>query len=684
MAQGTSKLPRPLTSLILVGLALLTTINAWRSMVHYADLWPFAVDELTYTQAAVNFFRSVNYTSDIYSGNFQPQISTGLAASWPSAIAWAFHSNLLASRLVVGGVIWAFYLLVSWLFLRQSNLPTPLRLFLLAGTWSVGLFAIPNAPLFLMNMGELVGALWIGLGLLLMRKSPYLAAFSWGIAVWSCKFIYSPVALSLGAAWLITSPEPWPVRFRRAAILLLWFLAPLLIWLTIIWVRFDSATVLAWVQGMLGWMRASFLHWAPAESRGLDQAPNVRGLIARLTSPELEWHSYAWDWKVKILALTLGSITLSMGLLLGQPRLTPDRRSWRFALAVTGCVTAYTLWYFLWHPYMYIRHFQPALYLGLGLYLFWLWGLATRFQPFLARSQWLWLSLAVIVVGQQTINAWRTPLLQAEPTLARTCTDLFSPNCGDYTALRDRIRGISGSTVVRDGPPPNPYPVFEDSYGRVEFVVPPDCSVQTDSVLGEQLRQIAEAHNELWLLRTMPVQCDPAGFVPRWLAEHAYPAEEFWLQNNLFTRYLIAADFKAQGTNAGWLGDSISLTAWGTDKVTVAPGQALNISLTWVTASTLAQDYRVFVFLADQSEHVAALRDAVPTMWLRPTSTWQPGEPITDHHGLLIPPEAIPGDYWLGVGIYNSATGERLPVTHGNGWLNNTALRLISMTIEKP
>lgn len=676
MAHSAQKPSLSIAHLILLVLALVTSLNAGRSLVHYADVWPFHVDELTYTQAAVNFFRSGNYTSDLYTGNFQPAISTGLAVTWPSAIAWAFNSNLFVSRLVVGGAVWSLYWIVGWLFLRGQALSFPLTIGLIAGVWSLSLFIVPNAPLLLTNMGELIGALWVGLGLLLLRKSPYAAALCWGVAVWFCKFIYSPVVIGFGVSWFMTSPEQWVTRLRRGIVCFCLFLTPFLLWLAIIWLRFDGTAVLSWLQATLGFT-AHGQQW-------LSQSPQVFGLIARLNSPDLEWHSYAWDWKVKILILTLGSITLSTGLLLARSRLVTDRMTGWIILVVIGCISAYTAWYFLWHSFMWIRHLQPALYLGLGLYLFWLRQLAKPLQPLMHRYEWLWLSLAITVVGLQTLNTWQTPLLQAGPTFARTCTDLFSPDCGDYSAIAARIRQTPDGILVRNGPAP-PWQAFDDFYGRQqETFVPSDCSDPTGLAMAQQLRKITEGHSEVWLLRTIPVECDPTGFVPRWLAEHTYPAEEFWLQNNLFTRYLITTEVAAQSTQTSRLGDSISLVAWSIDKVTVAPGQALNVALTWLSTDALAQDYRVFVFLANRSEQVATLRDAVPTMWLRPTGTWQPGELITDHHGLLIPPDAGPGDYWLGVGMYNSATGERLPVTTGEGWLNNTALKLTRVTIQKP
>ncbi|HJW84563.1 MAG TPA: hypothetical protein VJ754_09700, partial [Anaerolineae bacterium] len=238
--------------------------------------------------------------------------------------------------------------------------------------------------------------------------------------------------------------------------------------------------------------------------------------------------------------------------------------------------------------------------------------------------------------------------------------------------------------VVRRGPPRERYPIFEQSYGPVDFVVPPDCSGQPASVMEEQMQHIADKHTEIWLLRSWPDKCDPANVIPRWLAEQAYPAEEFWLQTNLFSRYLIASRTAVEGAQSGRLGEWISLDAWGIDTDQVAPGQALNLTLTWASAASLTQDYRVFVFLADQAEQEAAHRDAVPVMWLRPTTTWQVGERITDHHALLIPPDARPGSYWLGVGMYSPATGERLPVTGGQGWMGNTALRLAAVAITPP
>jgi len=51
----------------------------------------------------------------------------------------------------------------------------------------------------------------------------------------------------------------------------------------------------------------------------------------------------------------------------------------------------------------------------------------------------------------------------------------------------------------------------------------------------------------------------------------------------------------------------------------------------------------------------------------RPTSTWRIGEVIHDRHGLLLPADIEPGEYALWTGLYDGATGERLPVRLPDG-----------------
>lgn len=112
----------------------------------------------------------------------------------------------------------------------------------------------------------------------------------------------------------------------------------------------------------------------------------------------------------------------------------------------------------------------------------------------------------------------------------------------------------------------------------------------------------------------------------------------------------------------GW----IRLQGYGfTPEVQV--GTEIVLVLRWQSLRAVNQDYHVFVHLLDSRGEKIAQRDGQPVQWMRPISSWQPGEEILDHYGFLLPADAIPGDYHIAVGLYDPVTGQRLTVSAGAG-----------------
>ena len=54
--------------------------------------------------------------------------------------------------------------------------------------------------------------------------------------------------------------------------------------------------------------------------------------------------------------------------------------------------------------------------------------------------------------------------------------------------------------------------------------------------------------------------------------------------------------------------------------------------------------------------------DGYPRGGERPTSTWQPGERLTDGRVIVLPPDLPEGEYRLLVGLYDWQDGVRLPL----------------------
>jgi len=87
-----------------------------------------------------------------------------------------------------------------------------------------------------------------------------------------------------------------------------------------------------------------------------------------------------------------------------------------------------------------------------------------------------------------------------------------------------------------------------------------------------------------------------------------------------------------------------------------------DVVLYWQTDAPLSTDYSVFVHLVDELGIVQGQDDSHPALGGRPTSGWQPGDVVVDQHRLRLPTGLAPGRLTIEVGLYDHASGERLPV----------------------
>jgi len=112
----------------------------------------------------------------------------------------------------------------------------------------------------------------------------------------------------------------------------------------------------------------------------------------------------------------------------------------------------------------------------------------------------------------------------------------------------------------------------------------------------------------------------------------------------------VGYDFPGNAAEAGW------------PPTGVQPGDLFDVRLYWQTDAPLPTDYSVFVHLVDELGIVQAQSDSHPALGGRPTSGWQPGEVVVDLHRLRLPTGLPPGRIAIDVGLYDYASGERLPV----------------------
>jgi hypothetical protein len=92
----------------------------------------------------------------------------------------------------------------------------------------------------------------------------------------------------------------------------------------------------------------------------------------------------------------------------------------------------------------------------------------------------------------------------------------------------------------------------------------------------------------------------------------------------------------------------------------------LTVRLVWQSLAPLTTSEKVFVHLVGPDGALLAQSDALPAGGYG-TEQWIEGEVVIDEHRLALPAELPPGDYRLRVGMYDPATGARLPGVNAAG-----------------
>jgi len=129
------------------------------------------------------------------------------------------------------------------------------------------------------------------------------------------------------------------------------------------------------------------------------------------------------------------------------------------------------------------------------------------------------------------------------------------------------------------------------------------------------------------------------------------------------------------------LDDRVDFLGYDLEATKIRPGEVLSLTLYWRGRKLMNTDYRVFVHLADATDHPWAQADSVPVQWTRPTTGWAPGEVVVDPYQVTVGVRIPPGEYRLLVGMYDPRTGRRLPVRDAQGQASGDYLELTSVII---
>jgi hypothetical protein len=120
----------------------------------------------------------------------------------------------------------------------------------------------------------------------------------------------------------------------------------------------------------------------------------------------------------------------------------------------------------------------------------------------------------------------------------------------------------------------------------------------------------------------------------------------------------------------------IDLLSYDIPGVEVRPGEDLSVMLYWKAREPVAENYQVFVHMRrGDSPHTWGQSDRLnPGDY--PTTRWPTDRYVRDSHTLTIPLGTPPGDYTLGVGLWNHLTGYRQLVVDSDGTILGDTITL--------
>lgn len=381
----------------------------------------FYVDEVSNVQATTNFFTMGKYTND----RFGTSYSSGLWVTWPSAVGWFTGHTLLASRLWCGLVSWLLAMALGVWFFKRHGIDELSGLLISAFLWAVTItspLAFPYWFGFLYNLGELNTALWIGCGLLLLTRRPYWGIFVLGAALWHGKYLYAPFIVLALCAYMITARLSFSLWMKRAALCLFVFLLPMILWIGLAYLLFGYDEIRSSAAVQWAWLQQMRDTWLAGDPDGSTLKP----LTERLRSPQTEWSGFSTGTKLKNVFFSLGAVVCAAaGLIWTQVARAGISRQARWINgAAIASIGIYSSWFFFVHENMWQRHFQPALYIGLGVWIYW----ATMWLRRMPRAKSVLYAAAGVVLLLQ-LNAARHPLLMKGTSYARACDDLYGTQC---------------------------------------------------------------------------------------------------------------------------------------------------------------------------------------------------------------------------------------------------------------
>ena len=129
------------------------------------------------------------------------------------------------------------------------------------------------------------------------------------------------------------------------------------------------------------------------------------------------------------------------------------------------------------------------------------------------------------------------------------------------------------------------------------------------------------------------------------------------------------------------LGGQVEFLGYDLKADHVVAGDVLYLTLYWRARAGTETSYKVFTHLLGDDGRIRGQKDDFPGQGTLPTTSWVEGEVLVDEYGITVDSQAPAGDYQLAIGMYDPASGARLPILDEKGEIQGDRILLRKIAV---
>lgn len=309
------------------------------------------------------------------------------------------------------------------------------------------------------------------------------------------------------------------------------------------------------------------------------------------------------------------------------------------------------------------------------------WSWTARYFSFTAPAFYVLWAQGLAWLGRKGSGGVLAGICLILPFFAVGDSDALRFVKDEYGLAMERViqRSTPEAAIILNGPwstrVMHEYYVRRVAVGRDAVTVAATTKWPPEDVWVAELERALENHHELWLAIMQLWQIDSRDRVERWMNLHAFQAEkDHFDYDTQIAQYFVPSEDE-KPTAVGGFDGGLALADGRMGPLSVAPGDAVRVTLNWRASAKMEDDYIIVLTLNDPTGREWAKRQSMPQGGFARTSLFALSEIISDRHAIYVAPGVPPGNYTVQLRVYDPLSGRNLPVAKtgqgsGSDWLN--------------